>query len=211
VKRLLLATRNRGKVRELLALLCGEAIEISTLDDLPGVTDAEETGVSFDANARIKAEHGARASGVWSLGEDSGLEVDALEGRPGIYSARYSGRHGDDAANNAKLVRELQGRADRRARYVCAMALADPEGHVVATSQGVCEGQIVLEPRGSGGFGYDPHFVAEACSQTMAELEPEAKAALSHRGQALRAMLGMIRMHVTGTAGAEPEMQDLAR
>ena len=204
MKRLLLATRNSGKVRELLPLLEREQIELVALDDVPGIPDAEETGRSFDENARIKAVHGARAAQLWSLGEDSGLEVDALEGRPGIYSARYAGKHGDDDANNAKLVRELARFENRTARYVCVIALCDPEGKIAGTARGVCEGRIILEPRGRGGFGYDPYFVPDAGGgqQTMAELDAEMKSALSHRGQALRAILTMIRLHVA--AGAAP-------
>src|SRR5689334_11762486 len=139
---LLVATQNAGKLRELRALLAGEPIDVVALGDRPGLGGAEETGRTFEENADLKALHAARASGLWSLGEDSGLEVDALGGRPGIYSARYAGTHGDDVANNAKLVRELAGCDERSARYVCAMALARPDGHVVATSRGVCEGRI---------------------------------------------------------------------
>jgi non-canonical purine NTP pyrophosphatase (RdgB/HAM1 family) len=200
--RLLLATRNAGKLRELLGLLEGEPIEIATLGEYAEIHDVEESGRSFEENAQLKATHAARAAHLWALGEDSGLEVDALGGRPGVYSARYAGVHGDDAANNAKLVRELARSEDRSARYVCVMALASPEGQVVATSRGVCEGQIVLEPRGSSGFGYDPHFIPELTAATMAELDREAKAALSHRGQALRAMLAQIRIHVAGVESA---------
>jgi XTP/dITP diphosphohydrolase len=196
VSRLLLATRNAGKIRELHTLLQGESLELSALADYPELEDAEESGLSFEENARIKASHGARALGAWALGEDSGLEVDALDGRPGIYSARYSGSHGDDRANNAKLVRELADASDLAARYVCAMALAQPDGRIAAVTRGVCEGRIVLEPRGSSGFGYDPHFVPEPSAKTMAELAPEAKDALSHRGQALRAMLHLLRLHL---------------
>jgi len=200
--RLLLATRNRGKVRELLALLGGESFKIVTLTDYPQLGDVDETGSTFEDNARLKAKAAATATGEWSLGEDSGLEVDALNGRPGIHSARYSGVHGDDAANNHKLMRELDGCEDRSARYVCAIALARPSGEIIATTRGVCEGHVGLEPRGQGGFGYDPYFIPEAMPHaTAAELEPAIKDALSHRGQALRAMLSVLRMHL----GAPPQ------
>jgi XTP/dITP diphosphohydrolase len=207
LRKLLLATRSSGKLRELIPLLEREAIQLVALGDVPGVPDAEESGRTFEENARIKASHAARTAQMWALGEDSGLEVDALDGRPGIYSARYAGKHGDDAANNAKLVRELSRFENRSARYVCVMALADPQGRIAGTARGVCEGQILLEPRGSGGFGYDPHFLPEAGNlQTMAELDAEMKSALSHRGQALRAMLTMIRLHVVeGSAGKPPD------
>ena len=203
MKRLLLATQNRGKVRELAALLGGEPLELVTLAE-HGPGEIEETGTSFEENARIKASHAARAARMWTLGEDSGLEVDALGGQPGIFSARYAGAHGDDAANNARLIRELAGNEDRRARYVCALALADPQGEVVALTRGVCEGRIGTEARGSHGFGYDPYFWPEAAagSGSMAELDPALKDAISHRGQALRAMVSLLRMHVS--PGQEP-------
>jgi XTP/dITP diphosphohydrolase len=203
MKRLLLATRNRGKLREIAGLLGGEQLELITLADHGGIDDIEETGATFEENARIKASHAARAARMWTLGEDSGLEVDALGGQPGIFSARYAGSHGDDDANNARLVRELAGSEDRRARYVCALALAGPDGDVVALTRGVCEGRIGTEARGSQGFGYDPYFLPEAAgSGSMAELEPALKDAISHRGQALRAMISLLRMHLH--AGDEP-------
>ena len=203
MKRLLLATRNRGKLRELASLLGGEQLELVTLAEHGDIGEIAETGATFEENARIKASHAARAARLWSLGEDSGLEVDALGGQPGIFSARYAGTHGDDAANNARLIRELVGSEDRRARYVCALALADPAGDVVALTRGVCEGRIGTEARGTHGFGYDPYFWPEAAgSGSMAELDPALKDAISHRGQALRAMISLLRMHLA--AGDEP-------
>ena len=203
MKRLLLATRNRGKLREIAGLLGGEGLELVPVGERDGVGEVEETGTSFEENARLKASHAARSARMWALGEDSGLEVDALGGQPGIFSARYAGQHGDDAANNARLMQELAGNENRRARYVCALALADPEGDVVALTRGVCEGRIGTEARGSQGFGYDPYFWPEAAgSGSMAELDPALKDAISHRGQALRAMISLLRMHLH--AGAEP-------
>jgi XTP/dITP diphosphohydrolase len=170
------------------------------------VDEIEETGTTFEENARIKASHAARAVRMWTLGEDSGLEVDALGGQPGIFSARYAGTHGDDAANNARLIQELAGHDDRRARYVCALALATPDGDVVALTRGVCEGRIGTEARGNRGFGYDPYFWPEAAaSGSMAELDPALKDAISHRGQALRAMVSLLRMHLgSSEAAASP-------
>jgi len=193
---LLLATRNRGKAVELCALLAGENLVLETLADRPDLPEVEETGKTFDENARLKATAAARATGLWALGEDSGLEVDALDGAPGVYSARYAGTHGDDAANNARLVRELAGKADRRARFVCCLALARPDGSVVATSRGTCEGRIAEAPAGTSGFGYDPLFVPESGTATLAQLESREKSLLSHRGQALRSLLGLLRMHL---------------
>lgn len=197
--RLLLATRNEGKVRELRALLAREGIPVETLASQPDAGEVDESGETFEENARLKAAHAARHSGLWSLGEDSGLEVDALNGAPGVRSARYGGVHGDDLANNSRLIRDLKGERNRAARYVCQVALANPDGEIVATARGVCEGQIVDEPRGQGGFGYDPYFVPAGKSRTMAELPPQAKNAISHRGQAMRAFLGLLRMHLNGS------------
>jgi XTP/dITP diphosphohydrolase len=199
VKRLLVATRNAGKLRELKVLLVGalDDLALESLDDHPSVSDVEETGDTFEANARQKASHAARASGLWALAEDSGLEVDSLGGAPGVRSARYAGVQGDDRANLQKLLRELDGKTERRARFVCVAALARPDGAIAATSSGSCEGEIALAPRGSGGFGYDPVFLPAAYGQrTMAELTPGAKAEISHRGQALRALIPLLRAHL---------------
>jgi XTP/dITP diphosphohydrolase len=197
VKPLLLATRNRGKLRELVALFAPAGVTCDSLADHPEVGDVEETGRSFEENARLKASAVARACGLWALGEDSGLEVDALGGAPGVFSARYAGAHGDDAANNAKLLAELADRASRAARYRCAMALARPDGAIVATTSGSCEGDISDAPRGGGGFGYDPCFVPRGRSLTMAELSPAEKDELSHRGRAARAMRPLLALHLS--------------
>jgi XTP/dITP diphosphohydrolase len=194
LKRLLLATRNEGKQRELRALLAIPNLILETFAQHPLIGELEETGVTFEANARAKAIHAARASRVLTLGEDSGLEVDALGGAPGVWSARYAGAHGDDAANIAKLLHELARAEDRRARFVCTVAVAEPDGEVTATARGTCEGAIALAPRGAGGFGYDPIFVPDGANgRTMAELTPDEKAALSHRGQALRRIAPFLR------------------
>ncbi|MFQ5699754.1 MAG: RdgB/HAM1 family non-canonical purine NTP pyrophosphatase [Myxococcota bacterium] len=187
--RLLLATRNTGKLRELRLLLEPQGIEVESLATHPEVGAIEETGDSFEANARLKASLAARASGLWSLGEDSGLEVDALEGAPGVRSARFSGVHGDDTANTRTLLERLAGERHRAARYVCVMALAQPDGRVVEVAHGACEGEILEAPRGRGGFGYDPCFRPSGEERSMAELAPSEKAARSHRGRAARALL----------------------
>ena len=199
MSRLLLATRNPGKLRELAPLLreagFGE-LRLETLADHPDVAEMDEEGKTFEENARSKASFAARVAHLWALGEDSGLEVDALLGMPGVLSARYAGRHGDNVANNARLLRELEGVTDRSARFVCACALASPDGEIVATTGGTCEGGIAEGPRGEGGFGYDPLFVPEGEERTMAELRPEEKAALSHRGRALRALVPALERHL---------------
>lgn len=189
---LLLATRNAGKLRELRELLEPAGIEVESLASHPEVGEIDEIGDSFEANARSKACVASRASGFWALGEDSGLEVDSLGGAPGIRSARFSGVHGDDLSNIATLLARLarlDGEPRRSARYVCAMALAKPDGEVVEVAHGSCEGQILEAPRGEGGFGYDPCFRPAGESRSMAELSPVEKAARSHRGRAARALL----------------------
>jgi XTP/dITP diphosphohydrolase len=199
LRRLLLATRNPGKLRELAPLLQEAGIEkvhLETLDEHPEVSEVEETGITFEANAREKATAAARMTGLWALGEDSGLEVVALGGAPGVRSARFAGPERDDAANNRRLVRELEGVDDRRARYVCVAVLASPDGAVVEQARGTCGGTLTHEPRGTGGFGYDPYFVPDGAERTMAELSPSAQAALSHRGQALRALVPGLRRHL---------------
>ena len=133
---LLLATRNDAKVREIRQLLADGPLELETLASHPEVGEVEETGKTFDENARIKAAHAARTTRQWTIGEDSGLEVDALDLAPGVRSARFAGVHGDDEANNAKLLRDLEGQTMRTARYVCVLALADPDGELVATMRG---------------------------------------------------------------------------
>ncbi len=206
--RLLLATRNEGKVRELRGLLRGEAIELETLATHPEVGELEETGTTYEENAESKASASAAASGLWTLGEDSGLAVDALGGAPGVRSARYAGVHGDDAANNRKLLRALEAMQDpgqRRARYLCALALADPSGQIVARARGVCEGRISLEPRGELGFGYDPCFLLDGEEVTMAQLRPREKALVSHRAHALRTLLPVLRHHL----GLKPDRAPL--
>ncbi len=196
MSRLLLATRNEGKIRELRALLSVAGVTLETFEAHPEIGETAETGKTFEENARLKASESARQGECWALGEDSGLEVDALGGAPGVGSARFSGEHGDDAANNGKLLHELRGESRRTARYVCVMVLANPKGEIVATTRGACEGVIREEPSGSGGFGYDPLFSPERKVVSMAELTPEEKEALSHRGRAARAMLPLLVMHL---------------
>jgi len=185
--RVLLASGNRKKAAEMAAILddvAGARFEVLTLADFPGLVSPEETGTTFLENARIKAIAGASGSGLPTIGEDSGLAVDALGGAPGILSARYA--DGGDGARCEKLLRELSdvppGR--RTARYVCAAVLALPDGRE-ESAQGTCEGAIALAQRGTGGFGYDPVFQLPD-GRMMAELTPAQKAAISHRGRALR-------------------------
>lgn len=186
--RLVLATRNRGKMKELRELLSGLDWEISSLADHPEVGEFEEDGETFLENARRKARAAASAlPGAWVLADDSGLAVLALGGAPGVRSARYAGRQGDSAANNEKLLREMEGvpAGQRQAAFVCAMVLRSPEG-LEWDVEGRCDGSIATAPRGSGGFGFDPLFVVPAEKRTMAELSMARKNEISHRGRALR-------------------------
>jgi len=189
VNKLLIATSNKGKLREVRAMLESLGVEVLGLTDIVVIEEPIEDGNTFDANARKKAIHYAVASGLWSLADDSGLEVDVLDGAPGVYSARYAGENANDVANNAKLIRELQGipEARRTARFRCAMALATSD-KVVATSSGEIEGVIIDKPRGQNGFGYDPHFFIPGQDRTAAELPPDQKNRISHRAQALAAI-----------------------
>ncbi len=191
VREILLATSNPGKAREMAEILADSRAPVRwrSLSDLAGRRwpEPQETADTFIGNATIKALHYARLSGLWTIADDSGLEVDALGGEPGVCSARYAGEPKDDRANNALLVRRLAGvPAERRtARFRCCVVLADADG-VLASAEGTVEGRIIDEPRGSGGFGYDPHFWIPAAGMTAAEMSPAQKHAISHRGQALR-------------------------
>lgn len=188
--RLIVGTTNVGKGRELAELLAPLGFEVQTLRDLDASIEVVEDGGTFAANAQKKAIELARHFGAWVLADDSGLEVKALDGRPGVYSARYAGPEATDAANNAKLLEELSGvpLVRRGARYVCHVAVSDPAGVVRAESADVCTGRIVTAPRGANGFGYDPLFELIEYHRTFGELGPHVKAALSHRARAMRAV-----------------------
>ena len=199
---LLFATTNPHKLNEVKAIMSPAGVDVVGLDEVAdALPEPVEDGETFADNARIKTTHYARATGRWCLAEDSGLEVDALGGEPGVRSARYAGtgstRRDRDRANNEKLLAGLAGvPAERRAaRFVCAMCLADPRGEIVAETRGTLEGVIADRPAGTNGFGYDPllHLPADGC--TCAELSPMEKNARSHRGQAARAMAAWIAEH----------------
>jgi XTP/dITP diphosphohydrolase len=196
---LVLATRNRKKRDELLEILGGAGVELRDLSDWPHLPDVVEDGATFEANAQKKASEFAQRTGHWTLGEDSGLAVPALGGRPGVLSARYGGSHGDDAANNSLLLSELEPLPEdaRSAYYVCVVALADPRGEVKAIAEGRCHGTITRELRGTGGFGYDPLFLIPEYHRTFGELGPRVKHAISHRARALSRLARAIRSHVT--------------
>lgn len=185
---LVLGTNNQKKRLELEQLQQCREIELRTLADYPQAIEVVEDGQTFADNAAKKASQQALNLDAWVLGEDSGLCVDALDGRPGVYSARYSEPNATDARNNEKLVDELQGVPTERrgAHYVCQVALANPQGEILASEEEICRGRIVDVPRGSGGFGYDPHFEIREYHKTFAELGAAVKGALSHRARAMR-------------------------
>ena len=186
----LLATRNPGKIREIRAIAADSPLVWHGLAEFPAVPEADETGATFAENARLKALHSGAATGLPTLADDSGLEVNALGGEPGVHSARFAGLPRDDAANNRKLIHLLADVPAQRstARFRCAMAFVR-DGRVVLETQGTFEGVICDVPRGANGFGYDPHFLVPDLGLTAAELPSDEKNARSHRGQALRAML----------------------
>ena len=188
--RLLVATTNRGKLAEIRDILGGTPTTLATLDDHPGVGEPEETGATFAANARLKALYYAEAAGELTVAEDSGLEIDALDGEPGVRSARFNGEsYAEKFAAIRRMLAE-RGAGGSAARFVCALALArpsSPDGSAVLwEAAGVVEGRVQLPPRGEGGFGYDPIFHYPPYGRTLAEVTPEEKAAVSHRGQAFR-------------------------
>ena len=190
--KLVLATRNAHKVEELRRILgdAGLAVELLGMDSFPEVPDVAETGTTFAENALLKAHAVAAATGLPAVADDSGLCVDVLGGSPGVFSARWSGRHGDDAANLDLLLAQVQDVPDDRrgAHFACAAALALPDG-VERVVEGRLTGVLVRERRGSNGFGYDPVFVPDGETRTTAELEPQEKDAISHRGRAFRGLV----------------------
>jgi XTP/dITP diphosphohydrolase len=185
---LILGTRNRKKLGELVHLLEPLGIELKTLADYPNSIEVEETGSTFTENARLKASLQAKHLGQWVLGEDSGLSVDALDGAPGVYSARFSGENATDASNNRLLLEKLANvpLEKRTAHYTCHAALSDPAGEIRAEAEDYCRGRILLEEAGTGGFGYDPLFEVIEWHRTFGELSAIVKAVISHRSRAMR-------------------------
>jgi XTP/dITP diphosphohydrolase len=206
---LLIATGNAGKAREFREMLgnasTGAGITWRSLADHPPGEEVEETGRTFRANACLKAAAYAKRHNVWTLADDSGLEVDALDGSPGVLSARWARHNGSgqgDADNNATLLRQLEHLPDddrRGARFVCVLALSDPQGRIVLTARDTVEGRILREPRGANGFGYDPLFLVNGTNRTSAEMSSAEKHAISHRAKALRQLKElMIKLKLLG-------------
>jgi XTP/dITP diphosphohydrolase len=205
---IVLGTRNRKKGREMVELIRPpwepnprlDRLDAETLDAYPGAPEVVEDGATFAANARKKAAETAVALGRWVLADDSGLAVDELGGAPGVHSARYAGTHGDDEANNRKLLEALGDLPDDRrgAAFVCALALADPAGAVRLESDGSCRGRITRAPRGDHGFGYDPLFLIPEYHRTFGELSPLVKHQLSHRSRAFARLRPMLERLIAG-------------
>jgi XTP/dITP diphosphohydrolase len=193
---MLLATRNAKKLKELRRILAatGTDVELVGLDDAPPYPETPETGLTFEENALLKARAGAKATGLPTVADDSGITVDVLGGMPGVFSARWAGRHGDDEANLRLVLGQVADVPDEHmgAEFVCAAALSFPDGREYVT-HGRQPGKLIRSPRGENGFGYDPIFVAAGNARTNAELTAEEKDAISHRGQAMRALAEIIR------------------
>jgi XTP/dITP diphosphohydrolase len=186
IREVVLATGNRDKAREISAILSGADVRVRTLAEFPGAPDVVEDGDTCRANAVKKAKEVARFTGLTAIADDTGLMVDALDGRPGVYAARYAGEGATYEDNWRKLLRELTGvpMAKRSARFVTVAVIADPSGNQVKIVEGILDGQIAMEPRGDRGFGYDPVFVVRELGKTLAELPAEEKNRLSHRARA---------------------------
>ena len=191
---LIIATKNAGKAKEFQQFFAQLHIRVKSLLDFDDLPDVEETGTTFAENARIKAETIAELLDMPVLADDSGLEIDALQGRPGIYSARYAGEDKDDEANIRKVLEEMQSvpMEKRTARFVCVLALAE-KGKETVITEGYCEGKIALHPAGENGFGYDPIFIPEGYTNTLAELDPSVKQEISHRRHAMDQLQALLQ------------------
>ncbi|WP_040286261.1 XTP/dITP diphosphatase [Sporosarcina koreensis] len=187
MKEVLIATNNKGKVKDFEVLFKPHGITVRSLQDLDEPIEVDETGTTFEENAILKAEETAKLLNIWVISDDSGLEIDALNGEPGVYSARYAGEPKDDQANIDKALTNLEGvpEGSRQARFRCVLAIAGP-GMETKTFSGSCEGNILFERRGEGGFGYDPIFYVPQARKSMGEMTPTEKAEYSHRGEAMR-------------------------
>jgi len=192
---IVVATKNFGKVKELRGLLADLPLQLRSLNEFPNIFEAKETGASFAENAVIKARAYALQTKLWSLADDSGLEVAALGGAPGVFSARYAGENATDEEKITKLLYELNETQDgkRLARFVCAMAISDEKGEMKFLTEGVCDGKIALNPSGTNGFGYDPIFVPDNFDRTFGELSGEIKQKISHRARATEKIIPFLR------------------
>lgn len=192
---ILVGTKNAGKVRELENMLSDFPIELRSLDEFENVIEPEETGATFADNAELKAVYYSEKTGLAALADDSGLEVSALNGAPGVYSARYGGKDSSNEEKIAKLLEELEnsGNEDRSARFVCVIVLTNETGDIIFQAEGICDGKIANEPRGENGFGYDPVFIPVGFDETFGELSSDVKSNLSHRGKAIEKIIRFLR------------------
>ena len=190
--RLVLGTNNQKKREELVTLIGNRNVDLFSLGDFQNIVEVEETGTTFETNAELKAVGYAGQTGEWVLAEDSGLSVAALNGDPGVYSARFSGENATDETNNAMLLEKMQGVSERTAWYTCHIAISDPDGIVVARAEAKCYGQILNAPRGDAGFGYDPLFELPEYDLTFAQLGTSVKSVLSHRARAYRKIMPLL-------------------
>ncbi len=192
---ILIGTKNAGKIREMRELLAEIPVELRSLNEFENIAEPEETGATFMENAALKAVYYARKTGLAALADDSGLEVEALGGAPGVYSARYAGADSSDAEKISKLLQELKKSEsqNRAARFVCALVLTNAAGGIIFQTEGICRGKIALSPSGQNGFGYDPVFVPEGFDRSFGELSGEIKSRLSHRARAIEKIIRFLR------------------
>lgn len=198
VLEILAATRNPGKLRELTRALRGLGVRLRSLSEFPDVPPLKEEGETFAENARSKAVQAARATGIPALADDSGLMVPALDGAPGVRSARFAGPGADDGDNIRLLLKRMEDAADRGAWFQCSLCLADPTGRILWEGEGRCAGVLLQKPRGGGGFGYDPVFLYPPSRVTFAEMDPSEKERVSHRGEAARAFRAALEEGIPG-------------
>ena len=205
LREVVVASTNEAKIAEIVRIMQGLDVKLLTRSDFHSWPSVAETGDSYHDNALLKAEALVAMTGKLALADDSGIEIDALGGRPGIHSARFAGLDATDDENNALLIQQLRDvpEAERTARYRCVVVLLEPAGQQTS-AEGVCEGRIVLEPRGSGGFGYDSYFIPEGYDKTMAELSPDEKHRISHRGKALRSLAEQLKVWAARDSNPEP-------
>ena len=194
-----IATKNVGKIREIEKLLADLPITLRNAGGFENILEPEETGANFAENAGLKAKYYAEKTGILALADDSGLEVEALDWRPGVFSARYGGADATNDEKIARLLNELKHTNDksRLARFVCSMAIADRNGKIQFLTEGVCQGKIALNPKGNNGFGYDPIFIPEGFSETFGELSGEVKGKISHRSKAIEKIIGYLDDFIT--------------
>lgn len=192
MKKLVVASKNQGKIKEFEKMMADLPFEVVSLDEYPAIEEPEETGKTFMENACLKASYYAKATGQMCMADDSGLEVYALNGAPGVMSARYSGEHGDDKENNKLLLKNMLNEKERGCRFFCALALANADAEIDLTSEGSCEGELLYEETGNGGFGYDPLFFSLDLNKSLAQAIPDEKNSVSHRSMALRKLVKLM-------------------